>query len=156
MERPISFMSRGFRLSAVMHEPDSEVAKRCGVLICNAGLQAKAGPFRLGVRLARKLTRIGYHVLRFDYPGIGDSEGMLKTPDASVTVPRRALPSRVFETSITTPGRGSPFMSLIVPRRVPVLWAAARIGRARHSDPRIAKRPPWRKIALIQFPMAAS
>lgn len=42
------------------------------VVLLNAGLIHRVGPFRLYVQLARELARDGFDVLRFDQPGIGD------------------------------------------------------------------------------------
>lgn len=42
------------------------------VVLLNAGLIHRVGPFRLYVRLARELAADGFDVLRFDLPGIGD------------------------------------------------------------------------------------
>ena len=46
-----------------------------GVLITNSGIIHRVGPHRLHVRLARFLAARGYPTLRYDLPGIGDSEG---------------------------------------------------------------------------------
>ena len=45
-----------------------------GVIILNAGLVNRTGPFRMSVELARLLAENGCNVLRFDLSGIGDSE----------------------------------------------------------------------------------
>lgn len=46
-----------------------------GVLIVNGGAQYRAGAHRLFVQLARHLALQGHTVLRFDFPGQGDSPG---------------------------------------------------------------------------------
>ena len=43
------------------------------VLLLNAGLVHRAGPFRMHVELARRLAELGFRVLRFDQAGLGDS-----------------------------------------------------------------------------------
>jgi hypothetical protein len=43
------------------------------VILVNAGLIPKRGPFRLYAELARRLSRAGFSTLRFDLGGIGDS-----------------------------------------------------------------------------------
>jgi len=43
------------------------------VLLLNAGLKHRVGPFRLHVDLARELSGLGFPVFRFDLSGIGDS-----------------------------------------------------------------------------------
>jgi pimeloyl-ACP methyl ester carboxylesterase len=44
------------------------------VVLLNAGFVHRIGPFRMTVALARRLAGRGYHVLRFDQSGLGDSE----------------------------------------------------------------------------------
>ena len=44
------------------------------VIILNAGLVHRVGPFRSSVTLARRLAAMGYLVMRFDLSGLGDSE----------------------------------------------------------------------------------
>lgn len=59
----------------ILAQPDkaSPVAD-LAVLIVNAGIIHRVGPNRLHVRMARTLARNGYACLRYDLPGIGDSE----------------------------------------------------------------------------------
>lgn len=44
------------------------------VLMSNIGMHHRVGPFRIYVELARSLAAAGFHVLRFDMSGMGDSE----------------------------------------------------------------------------------
>lgn len=46
-----------------------------GVVVVNGGAQYRAGAHRLFVQLARQLAQQGHAVLRFDFPGQGDSPG---------------------------------------------------------------------------------
>lgn len=48
-------------------------AARTAVILLNAGLVHRAGPFRGYVQLARALNASGFAVLRFDQSGLGDS-----------------------------------------------------------------------------------
>ncbi len=48
-------------------------AATVGVLVLNAGLVQRIGPFRLHVGLTRHLNACGYATLRFDLSGLGDS-----------------------------------------------------------------------------------
>jgi pimeloyl-ACP methyl ester carboxylesterase len=50
-----------------------------GVLLWNAGILHKVGPFRLFVDLARSLGELGFPVFRFDVSGKGDSESSKET-----------------------------------------------------------------------------
>ncbi len=55
-------------------EPDQSL-QRTGVLIVVGGPQYRVGSHRQFVLLARALAEAGYPALRFDYRGMGDSEG---------------------------------------------------------------------------------
>lgn len=46
---------------------------KIGVVLLNAGLTRHIGPYRAYAELARRLSREGYPVLRFDQSGLGDS-----------------------------------------------------------------------------------
>lgn len=63
------------------------------VLITNAGIIHRVGPNRLHVRLARFLAAQGYPCLRYDLPGIGDSEaaGAAQVAEARIAATRSAL-----------------------------------------------------------------
>ena len=59
-------------LSGILTEPRIE-GKKPVVVLVNAGLVPKFGPFRLYVELARHLAKQGVMAFRFDLSGIGDS-----------------------------------------------------------------------------------
>lgn len=63
----------GDRLVGVLAAP--EVPARIGVLVIVGGPQYRVGSHRQFVLLSRRLAEAGYAVLRFDYRGMGDSEG---------------------------------------------------------------------------------
>jgi len=44
-----------------------------GVIVLNAGLVHRIGPFRMNVELTRRLNAVGYPTLRFDLSTLGDS-----------------------------------------------------------------------------------
>ena len=46
---------------------------RPAIIILNAGLVNRSGPFRMSTELARVLSDCGFHTFRFDLSGIGDS-----------------------------------------------------------------------------------
>jgi hypothetical protein len=52
---------------------DRADARLPGVILLNAGVVHRIGPHRMTVMLARRLAREGFHVLRFDSSGRGDS-----------------------------------------------------------------------------------
>lgn len=47
---------------------------RPGVIFLNSGILHRVGSCRLHVRMARAFSEAGFHALRFDYSGIGDSD----------------------------------------------------------------------------------
>lgn len=75
MENVYTFGKDG-SLVGVVTEPDSHPQKDSlpGVVLWNAGLLHRVGPFRLYVDMARKLASMGFLVFRFDLAGKGDSE----------------------------------------------------------------------------------
>jgi exosortase A-associated hydrolase 1 len=72
-ERPLVFSNADTALLGIVHEP--EHPKSVGVVIVVGGPQYRVGSHRQFVLLARELARGGYSTLRFDYRGMGDSEG---------------------------------------------------------------------------------
>ena len=76
-ERPVQFSCGTDRLLGILHPgtPDSEH----GVLVVVGGPQYRVGSHRQFVLLARALAAAGTPVLRFDYRGMGDSEGEART-----------------------------------------------------------------------------
>jgi pimeloyl-ACP methyl ester carboxylesterase len=73
-ERAFMFGShRG--LCGIVSEPeDRSNLRRQAIILSNVGMHNRIGPFRLWVELARRLADQGFHVLRFDLSGMGDSE----------------------------------------------------------------------------------
>lgn len=63
----------GAGLVGVVHRPQQASVQRTGVILLNAGLVHRIGPFRGSVALARALAAAGFPVLRFDQSGLGDS-----------------------------------------------------------------------------------
>jgi hypothetical protein len=76
--RCVSFPNRdGLLLHGLLHEPLPSEARGVCVLLLSPGIKGRVGPHRLYLKLSERLSRIGLHVLRFDYHGLGDSEGEL-------------------------------------------------------------------------------
>ena len=75
-ERVVAFRCDGASLWGILSQPRSDVrAQQTGILILVGGPQYRVGSHRQFVLLARALARGGYATLRFDYRGMGDSEG---------------------------------------------------------------------------------
>jgi uncharacterized protein len=88
-EIPVSFLCAGDTLYGVLHQPSTP--SRLGVLISAGGLQYRVGSHRQFVLLARAWAESGIPVMRFDYRGVGDSEGALtefpgKGPDIAAAI----------------------------------------------------------------------
>ncbi len=72
-EVPVVFDCDGQRLVGILHRPASPA--RRGLVLVVGGPQYRVGSHRQFLLLARDLAVIGIPVLRFDYRGMGDSEG---------------------------------------------------------------------------------
>lgn len=72
-EIPIVFDCEGARLLGIIHRPGRPA--RRGVLIVVGGPQYRVGSHRQFVLLARALVEAGIPAMRFDYRGMGDSDG---------------------------------------------------------------------------------
>lgn len=74
----VSFQNRrGHRLHGILHEPDAASARGVCILLLSPGIKGRVGPHRLYLKIAARLVPLGFHVLRFDFYGLGDSEGEL-------------------------------------------------------------------------------
>lgn len=74
-ERAIAFACRDAWLYGILSLPSTGSPARRGVLIVVGGPQYRIGSHRQFTLLARDLAAAGIPVLRFDYRGMGDSEG---------------------------------------------------------------------------------
>lgn len=72
-ELPVQFPCAGDELVGVFHLPAAP--RKRGVVIITGGPQYRAGSHRQFALLARRLAERNIAVLRFDYRGMGDSEG---------------------------------------------------------------------------------
>ncbi len=77
-EQPLVFQCADERLIGIIAQP-SQHAVHTGVVIIVGGPQYRAGSHRQFTLLARDLAQKGISSLRFDYRGMGDSEGELRT-----------------------------------------------------------------------------
>ena len=80
--RPCYFGPPTRRLFGVFDEPATGGASEVGVVLCYPYGPDYATAFRSFRILATRLARAGFHVLRFDYLGTGDSSGDVE--DASI------------------------------------------------------------------------
>lgn len=93
-ERPLLFDCAGERLVGILH-PAAEPASDIGMLLVVGGPQYRVGSHRQFVLLARDLASAGVPVLRFDYRGMGDSEGEFRDFEAIDTDIRTAIDAMI-------------------------------------------------------------
>jgi len=75
-QRVLRFLCQGCWLIGILHVPDEPLTR--GVLIVTGGPQYRIGSHRQFVLLARHLAEQHIPVMRFDYRGMGDSEGDMR------------------------------------------------------------------------------
>ncbi|HEX8406060.1 MAG TPA: hydrolase 1, exosortase A system-associated [Duganella sp.] len=75
-QQALLFKCRDCWLVGVLHRPSQPSAR--GVLIVTGGPQYRVGSHRQFVLLARHLAAAGIPVMRFDYRGMGDSDGAMR------------------------------------------------------------------------------
>jgi exosortase A-associated hydrolase 1 len=77
-ERCLTFQCEGESLVGILHEPAGKL-ESLGIVVVVGGPQYRVGSHRQFVLMARALAEAGYPVLRYDYRGMGDSEGLART-----------------------------------------------------------------------------
>ena len=80
IEEALGFTCTGDTLLGIVARP--EVPATCGFIVVVGGPQYRVGSHRQFVLLSRRLAAAGYAVLRFDYRGMGDSEGLPRPFDS--------------------------------------------------------------------------
>jgi len=81
-ELPLVISCQNQSLIGVLHKPGSTALNAPGVLVVVGGPQYRVGSHRQFVLMARYLCAQGIAVLRFDYRGIGDSDGEQRSFDS--------------------------------------------------------------------------
>jgi hypothetical protein len=75
---PVKFVNNNKQtLFGILHKPHEIHKSRLGVIILSPGVKSRVAPHRLYVKLAKIFEQNGFPVLRFDFYGLGDSEGSL-------------------------------------------------------------------------------
>jgi pimeloyl-ACP methyl ester carboxylesterase len=77
-ERPVFFDAHGQTLFGVFTRPTTPPRMTAVILLTGGDHIPSINRNRLWVRLARTLAGDGYHVLRFDYHGVGESTGLVE------------------------------------------------------------------------------
>jgi pimeloyl-ACP methyl ester carboxylesterase len=93
-ERVVEF-GPGNRLVGILTAPAPSATVRSGlaVVFTNSGIIHRVGANRLHVRLARHLAKRGFTCLRYDLPGVGDSDliGSGPVPEQKLVATKAAL-----------------------------------------------------------------
>ena len=75
----VSFKSKGHRISGILHLPD---AKNAACVIASHGLLSSKNSEKY-IALGERISKEGIAMLRFDFSGIGESEGRLEDDTVS-------------------------------------------------------------------------
>jgi pimeloyl-ACP methyl ester carboxylesterase len=72
----VTFPNRaGQRLFGILHQPAAPREPGVAILLLSPGVKMRVAPHRLYNKMTARLVALGYPVLRFDFNGLGDSEG---------------------------------------------------------------------------------
>lgn len=75
---PVRFQNRdGLALFGILHLPEADRRRPEAVLLLSPGVKMRVAPGRLYNKLARRFVDVGFPVFRFDFSGLGDSEGSI-------------------------------------------------------------------------------
>lgn len=73
---PVTFQNKaGHRLFGMIHRPVKPCASSAAIILLSPGVKMRVAPHRLYLDMAERFAALGYPVLRFDFYGLGDSEG---------------------------------------------------------------------------------
>ncbi len=76
---PVVFANRNDqKLFGMLETPDPDRKKNIAILILSPGIKMRVGPHRLYNKLSAKMVEAGFTVLRYDFYGLGDSEGEIE------------------------------------------------------------------------------
>lgn len=91
-ETPLFFSNQDEQLFGVLHRPEG-LNKKLGWVFCHGFGEEKLWSHRVFVSFARGLSSRGYNVLRFDYRGYGDSDGLFvdSTPKSQLSDIQKAI-----------------------------------------------------------------
>ena len=96
MEKAFYFENEGKRLFAVLHSPNKNSLNK-GIIFCHPYAEEKQLSQRIFVRFARELCNGGFHVLRFDCYGYGDSEGDFENTKLEIQIANTIKAINVLE-----------------------------------------------------------
>jgi uncharacterized protein len=74
---PVTFENRqGLALFGLLHQP-AVSRTDVGIILLSPGVKGRVAPHRLYNKMASAFCELGFPVLRFDFHGLGDSEGVV-------------------------------------------------------------------------------
>ena len=77
-QTPVTFTNRtGLRLFGILHQPGEAAHPDLAVVLLSPGVKMRVGPHGLYNRMTELFVSLGIPVFRFDFYGLGDSEGTL-------------------------------------------------------------------------------
>ena len=173
-ERALSFACGAQRLVGILSLPGQPCSAERGVVIVVGGPQYRAGSHRQFTLLARGLADAGIPVLRFDYRGMGDSEGEIRDFEAVAPDLRAAIDAffihqpQLRQVALFGLCDGATAAALYAPgdARVGALalvnpWVRTEAGAARatighYYTGRLREAGLWRKIARGEFRFGAA
>ncbi len=148
METTVTFGKEAASLRGVLHEP--ERSNGVGVVFLHGWPGNRIGPHRMFVTLARRLAGLGFHSLRIDFRGRGDSDG--RAEDASIGtmiedtavavdfLARRPEIKKLYLLGICSGGKVAIGAASADPRLAGlVLWSAEAMGPLRTRSARTHK-----------------
>jgi len=171
-ERALGFACEGERLVGIVSQPASgasAAAPTRGVLVVVGGPQYRAGSHRQFTLLCRELASAGIPAMRFDYRGMGDSEGAQRGFESvdldvrsAVDAFMAAMPSlrEVVLCGLCDGAAASVFYANADPRVRGLLlfnpWVRTEEGAARatlqhYYRARLFDKDFWRKLASGKF-----
>ncbi|MET0616434.1 MAG: dienelactone hydrolase family protein [Luteibacter sp.] len=152
---------RGRHLVGIAGVPDGPRGET-GVIVLNAGLVHRIGPFRLHVELTRQLNAAGYPTLRFDMSTLGDSTatggGMTRTQqvcadldDAMALLKSRAGCERFVLVGLCSGAQNAHVVAATDPRVAGAVfldgYAYQTLGyKLRHYLPRLVDPGRWARL----------
>lgn len=172
-EQACFFDCQGERLLGILHVPEQRSAD-IGMVLVVGGPQYRIGSHRQFVLLARALAEAGIPVLRFDYRGMGDSEGTFRDFEAVSADIRAAVDTltgqlpdvgRVVLWGLCDAASANAFYALsdgrIVAQVAANPWARTVEGEAqafiRHYYlQRFFSRDFWRKVVKFEYDLLGS